>query len=98
MPGGASGWAQGAAPNAERAAALPSEDFRFAAAVAGFGQLLRTSPYTGSWTYDDALALARSGRGADPQGYRAEFVQLVETARSLAPKAGVGKQGNVLAP
>ena len=87
----------GAIPSGERA--QPSEDFRFAAAVAGFGQLLRTSPYTGSWTYDDALALARSGRGADPHGYRAEFVQLVETARSLAPKAGgAGKQGNVLAP
>ena len=99
VPSGANGWVLGAARGAERPAQPISEDFRFAAAVAGFGQLLRTSPYTGSWSYDDALALARSGRGGDPQGYRAEFVQLVETARSLAPKAGgVGKQGSVLAP
>ncbi|MFD1710028.1 VWA domain-containing protein [Ottowia sp. GY511] len=79
--------------------AAPSVDFKFAAAVAGFGQLLRTSPYIGQWTYDDALALARAGRGDDPQGYRAEFVQLVETARTLAPKApGAGMPGNLQAP
>ena len=81
------------------AGAAPTADFQFAAAVAGFGQLLRTSPFTGQWTYDDALALARAGRGTDAQGYRAEFVQLVETARSLAPKApGAARPGNLQAP
>ena len=81
------------------AGAAPTADFQFAAAVAGFGQLLRTSPFSGQWTYDDALALARAGRGTDAQGYRAEFVQLVETARSLAPKApGAARPGNLQAP
>lgn len=80
-------------------AAAPTADFQFAAAVAGFGQLLRTSPFTGQWTYDDALALARAGRGTDAQGYRAEFMQLVETARSLAPKApGTSRPGHLQAP
>ncbi len=86
-------------PVATATAAQPSADWQFAAAVAGFGQLLRTSPYTGSWTYDDALALARAGRGPDAQGYRAEFVQLVEMARSLSPKApGAKPQGHLQAP
>ena len=87
-------------PVATATAAQPSADWQFAAAVAGFGQLLRTSPHIGNWTYDDALALARAGRGADPQGYRAEFVQLVETARSLSPKTPGAKppQGHLQAP
>jgi len=60
-----------------------SSSFRFAAAVAGFGQLLRDGKYTGSWTYDDALNLARNARGNDPRGYRNEFVRLVEMAKLL---------------
>ena len=78
-----------------QASAKPSTDWHFAAAVAGFGQLLRGGQYTGQWRYDDVLALAQQGRGTDPQGYRAEFVQLVEMARSLTPKA---PPANVRAP
>jgi len=61
-----------------------SADVRFAAAVAGFGMLLRDSEHKGTATYAAVLELARQGRGEDPDGYRAEFVQLIESARILA--------------
>jgi len=59
-----------------------SAEVRFAAAVAVFGQLLRGEPYTGDYTYDDVLALARTGVGEDPFGYRTEFLNLVRLAKS----------------
>ena len=61
----------------------PGEDFRFASAVASFAMLLRESEHRGSATFDRVIALARGARGADPEGYRSEFVTLVETARDL---------------
>jgi len=60
-----------------------SERFRFAAAVAGFGQLLRGGRHTVAFGYDDVLTIARSARGEDPFGYRGEFLTLVSLARSL---------------
>ncbi len=59
-------------------------DAGFAAAVAGFGQLLQGSNYLGQWSYDDAIALATENRGNDPFGYRAEAIQLMRLAQSLA--------------
>ena len=61
------------------------EEVRFSAAVAVFGQLLRGEPFTGSYSYDDAIALAQTARGADPFGYRAEFLNLVRLAKSARP-------------
>lgn len=61
-----------------------SSDLRFAASVAGFGQLLQGGKFTGTWGYPDALALARSARGDDPHGYRGEFLHLIELAQSLS--------------
>ena len=61
----------------------PSGDFRFAAAVAGFGMLLRDSEHAGTLTLDDIVSLAEAGRGDDPRGYRGEFIRLVETARDI---------------
>jgi Ca-activated chloride channel family protein len=61
-----------------------SENFRFASAVAAFGMLLRDSKYKADATYNEVLELARASTGADRQGYRSEFVQLVETARALS--------------
>ncbi len=61
----------------------PSGSFRFAAAVAGFGMLLRDSPHAGSYTLDEVISLAERGRGDDPRGYRGEFIRLVETVRDL---------------
>jgi Ca-activated chloride channel family protein len=60
-----------------------SERYRFAAAVAAFGQLLREGKYTGEFAYADVLELARNARGADPFGYRGEFLQLAGLASSL---------------
>jgi Ca-activated chloride channel family protein len=66
----------------------PSADFKFAAAVAGFGMLLRESPHAGDLGMSDVLALARAGLGADPEGFRAGFIELVERARGLELVAG----------
>ena len=60
------------------------QDLRFAAAVAGFGMLLRESPHAGSLTYEHVLEVARGAKGSDPHGYRGEFIQLVQTARELS--------------
>jgi secreted protein with Ig-like and vWFA domain len=60
-----------------------SGDLRFAAAVASFGMLLRHSPHAGGWTLDAVQELAAGALGDDPQGYQAEFLQLVEMARAL---------------
>ena len=58
-------------------------DQRFAAAVAGFGQLLRNGAYTGDWTWADAIGLAEANTGNDRFGYRREAVTLMRLAESL---------------
>ena len=65
----------------------PSVNFRFAAAVAEFGLLLRKSEFKQQASFDQTLELARSAMGKDAEGYRAEFLQLLKSARTLA-KAG----------
>jgi len=60
-----------------------SDDFQFAAAVAGFGMILRDSPHKGSATYASVTAWAQHGLAADPGGYRAGFVGLVHRAEML---------------
>jgi Ca-activated chloride channel family protein len=67
---------------------VPSET-RFAVAVAAFGELLRGDPYLKDYGYDDVLALAQPARGADPYGYRAEFVQLVRLAGGAQAQAAL---------
>lgn len=62
----------------------PSESMRFASAVAGFGMLLRQSPNAGSLTWPQVVSLARGARGSDPDGYRADFIRLAETAAELS--------------
>ncbi|MGL4221798.1 vWA domain-containing protein [Shewanella cutis] len=61
-----------------------SDDFRFAAAVAGLGQLLNQSHYLHQFDYNKLRVLTRSALGEDTMGYRHEFMQLVETATLLA--------------
>ena len=61
-----------------------SSETGFAAAIAGFGQLLRGSDYLGDWSYSDAIALANSGKGADAFGYRSEAITLMRLAESLS--------------
>jgi Ca-activated chloride channel homolog len=73
--------------NAVVPASKLSPDFRFAASVAAFGQLLRGGKYVGDFSYGDVAALAKNALAEDRDGYRREFVSLVELARSLAPVA-----------
>jgi Ca-activated chloride channel family protein len=58
------------------------DDFRFAAAVAGFGMLLRESPYKGACTWDLVQQLALAGAARDQRGLRAEFIGLIGRART----------------
>ncbi|MGE0351592.1 MAG: von Willebrand factor type A domain-containing protein [Gemmatimonadales bacterium] len=60
-----------------------SRNLRFASAVAAFGMILRNSEHRGSADPDMVLDLARHAGGADPGGYRAEFIGLVESYRRL---------------
>ena len=60
-----------------------SSDFRFASAVAMFGQLLRKSDYKGDTTYDKVILLAKKGLDNDAQGYRREFIRLVESVKGM---------------
>ena len=69
--------------------AKTSENFRFAAAVAAFGMLLRNSEFKQNATYSSVLQLANSARNADREGYRREFVGMVESAQELAKKGEI---------
>ena len=60
-----------------------SQDFKFAAAVAGFGMILRESPYRGTATLADVSAWGRQGVSDDAGGYRNEFLGLVQKAQAL---------------
>ena len=62
----------------------PSDAFRFAAAVAEFGLLLRYSPYKGDAAYELAYERARESLGEDEDGRRSELLSLIRTAGSLA--------------
>jgi Ca-activated chloride channel homolog len=57
-----------------------SNNFKFSAAVAMFGMLLRNSEYKGNGTLQEVITLATESRGLDKDGYRAEFIRLVKTA------------------
>jgi Ca-activated chloride channel homolog len=81
-------------PVADRSGAA-SEDMRFASAVAEFALLLRDSEHKGQASWEQVLSLARGARGDDRQGYRGEFVGMVETARTLAD-GGVAPSGGAV--
>ena len=68
-----------------------SENFRLAASVAEFGLILRHSEYKGTATFDQVILNAKSARGEDEEGYRAEFIKLVKTAKLLSNKDIVEK-------
>jgi Ca-activated chloride channel homolog len=65
-----------------------SANFRFAAAVASFGMLLRNSAFKQQCSYDQAWQLAKDALGNDEEGYRSEFLKLLKNAQSLAVKGG----------
>jgi len=62
-----------------------SEDFRFAAAVAAFGMVLRDSIHKGDATLPAVEEYAAGALDRDPNGHRAEFLDLVRRARAIAP-------------
>ncbi|MEO6012594.1 MAG: VWA domain-containing protein [Devosia sp.] len=69
-----------------------SNDQRFAASVAAFGQKLKGSAYGETMSWDQIAELANNAKGADSNGYRAEFVQMVHLAALLNPDhSGGGK-------
>lgn len=63
-----------------------SDNFRWSAAVASFGMLLRDSEYAGDFTYENALALAEGAKGKDERGYRTEFIAMVKSFSLMARK------------
>ncbi|WP_211227195.1 vWA domain-containing protein [Saccharospirillum impatiens] len=61
------------------------EAMQFAAAVAGFGELLRGSYYVNDWSVREARELALAAIGEDAFGYRQELLQLMHNAEALSP-------------
>ena len=68
------------------------DDQRFAVAVAAFGQRLRGEQQVADYGYGDIATLAEGARGADPDGYRAEFVKLVRMAEALGQVGQVSQR------
>ena len=62
---------------------IKDKDFYFAQAVAGFGMILRDSEYKGDLTIEKVLKIAKENRGEDKNGYRAEFIRVLEKAQLL---------------
>ena len=60
-----------------------STNFRFSAAVAEFGLLLRSSEYKGTANYAQAIELAKGAKGKDVNGYRIELIKMMETREML---------------
>lgn len=61
-----------------------SNNLQFSAAVAGFGMLLRDSKHKGNLTYTKIITMAKASKGKDINGYRAEFIKLIEQAEVIA--------------
>ena len=64
-----------------------SNNMQFASSVAEFGLLLRNSEYKGAASYTEVIRRAKASRGEDAEGYRAEFIRLVEKAELLDPSS-----------
>jgi Ca-activated chloride channel family protein len=71
------------AANEAASLAAVSDDQRFSVAVAAFGQKLRNADQTEKLGYDRIIEIAAAARGADPYGYRSEFLSLVRLASAL---------------
>ncbi|MFZ7145310.1 MAG: YfbK domain-containing protein [Bacteroidota bacterium] len=65
-----------------------SDDFRFASSVAEFGLILRNSKFKGKANFSNVLSLARESKGNDADGYRAEFIKMVEMAEIISKASG----------
>ena len=63
-----------------------SENTRFAASVAEWGLLMRESEFKDKASFDQVLDIARKAKGEDKEGYRSEFIRLVETSKNIKTK------------
>ncbi len=72
-------------PDAKKKYSQASSDFRFAAAVASFGMVMKHSEHKGEANFGSVLELAKEAKGDDKEGYRSEFINLVKKARELKP-------------
>lgn len=70
--------------NASGNLASASENYRFSAAVAAWGMLLRNSEHKGNATYEMVYELGKNARGADGFGYRKEFLELVKSSERIS--------------
>ncbi len=61
-----------------------SDNFRFSAAVAGLGMLLRKSQYASGYAWAEVVELADGSKGSDPHKYRAEFIELAKSCSLLS--------------
>jgi Ca-activated chloride channel family protein len=69
-----------------KAAGKETPDFLFAASVAGFGMLLRDSPYKGAAAYTSVIAMAQDAVGQDKYNYRRNFVEMAQKAKTISKK------------
>lgn len=60
-----------------------SDNFRWSAAVAEFGMILRQSEFKGNATYTDCKRLAESAKGKDANGYRRELIEMIDVMKSV---------------
>lgn len=72
------------AGSSQRGFGQATGDFQFAASVAAFGMLLRGSEHAGTATYAAVEEMATASKGPDVHGYRAEFLEMVRRAKTLA--------------
>ncbi|MFP4024572.1 MAG: von Willebrand factor type A domain-containing protein [Thiohalospira sp.] len=70
-------------PYADHNISEMSDNFKFSAAVASFGMLLRDSEHKGNASYKSTIKLAQEAKGKDTEGYRSEFIQLIKLSEHL---------------
>ncbi len=66
--------------------ATTSDNFRWSAAVASFGMLLRESEFSGDASYESVIRMAQGAKGEDKEGYRSEFIGMVRTFQVVATR------------
>jgi Ca-activated chloride channel family protein len=69
--------------SAHDALATTSIDYRWAAAIAGFGMMLRASPYRGNLSWQQVQSLAEGALGKDADGYRRQALTMIGQASKL---------------
>jgi len=63
---------------------IEERDYSFVQAVTAFGMLLRNSEFRGDSSFEKVIQIAKQNRGEDLEGYRSEFIRVVEKAELLS--------------